>query len=77
MIVKEASTPNNFGNRGYLGFEHITLVPIQTKLIDTTILTKEELEWINSYHKEVLSKVGPLLSGKELEYLQRETQPIN
>src|SRR4051794_11168177 len=44
LLVRQVKTPNNFGDRDYLGFEHITLVPIQAKLIDTTLLSPSEYE---------------------------------
>jgi len=77
VIVREAETPNNFGN-GYLCFEHVTMCPIQTKLIDFSILTTQEKEWLNSYHAETLKKVGPLLRNdpRALEWLERECSPV-
>ncbi|KAG2058192.1 Creatinase/aminopeptidase [Suillus hirtellus] len=77
VIVREAETPNNFGN-GYLCFEHVTMCPIQTKLIDFSILTAQEKEWLNSYHAETLEKVGPLLRNdlRALEWLGRECSPV-
>ncbi|KAI9193136.1 peptidase M24, structural domain-containing protein [Polychytrium aggregatum] len=78
ILVKEVETPNNFGGVGYLGFEHVTLVPIQRRLIKVELLTPEERDWVNSYHQEILQKVSPLLSenGLALEWLKRETLPI-
>jgi Xaa-Pro aminopeptidase len=77
VIVQEAKTPNNFGN-GYLCFEHVTMCPIQTKLIDFSILTVQEKEWLNSYHAETLEKVGPLLRNdlRALQWLERECSPV-
>ena len=78
MIVKEAVTPNQFGGVQFLGFEHVTLVPIQTKLIDKALLTVEEIEWINNYHRKCLEQVGPMLDKSEpgFKWLERETRPI-
>ncbi|KAG1849688.1 peptidase M24, structural domain-containing protein [Suillus subalutaceus] len=77
VIVREADTPNNFGN-GYLCFEHVTMCPIQTKLIDFSVLTAQEKEWLNSYHAETLEKVGPLLRNdlRALQWLERECSPV-
>ncbi|KAG1815096.1 peptidase M24, structural domain-containing protein [Suillus subaureus] len=77
VIVREAETPNNFGN-GYLCFEHVTMCPIQTKLIDFSVLTAQEKEWLNSYHAETLEKVGPLLRNdlRALQWLERECSPV-
>jgi len=62
-IVKKLDTPNNFGNKGYLGFEHITLCPVQVKLIDVELLDDVERAWVRDYHAEVLEKVGKELRG--------------
>lgn len=77
VIVREAKTPNNFGN-GYLCFEHVTMCPIQTKLIDFSVLTAQEKEWLNLYHAETLEKVGPLLRNdlRALQWLERECSPV-
>ncbi|KIJ63046.1 hypothetical protein HYDPIDRAFT_182399 [Hydnomerulius pinastri MD-312] len=78
VIVREAKTPNNFGN-GYLGFERVTMCPIQTSLIDYSILTAEEKAWLNNYHAEVEQKVAPLLQDKDeraLAWLKKQCQPV-
>ncbi|KAF8120222.1 peptidase M24, structural domain-containing protein [Boletus edulis] len=79
VVVREIETPNNFGKIGYLGFERVTMCPIQTSLINLSLLTLEEKKWLNEYHAEVESKVGPLLEGKDaraLAWLKRECQPV-
>lgn len=76
LLVREARTEHNFGGTGYLTFENITMVPIQKKLIDLALMTKDEVDWINTYHAEVWSKVGPLLEGPALDWLRRETSPL-
>ncbi|CAL4122456.1 unnamed protein product [Meganyctiphanes norvegica] len=78
-IVK-ANTPYNHRNRGFLTFKLVTLVPIQTKLVDPSMLNREEIDWLNAYHTETREKVGPLLLAKghkdSYDWLVRETQPI-
>ncbi|CAK9807708.1 Xaa-Pro aminopeptidase ApepP [Anthophora quadrimaculata] len=80
LIVK-ANTPYNHKNRGFLTFETVTLVPIQTKLLDVSLLTDHEIEYLNNYHARCLNTLKPLLQGPEnaqaLEWLERETQPIS
>ncbi|KIJ15105.1 hypothetical protein PAXINDRAFT_169294 [Paxillus involutus ATCC 200175] len=76
VIVCEVETPNNFGN-GYLGFERVTMCPIQTSLIDYAILTAEEKKWLNDYHAEVARKVGPLLQDEcALAWLVKQCQAV-
>ncbi|KAL7748540.1 hypothetical protein RI367_005950 [Sorochytrium milnesiophthora] len=78
LVVRDANTPDNFGDRGYLGFEPVTVVPMQKKLIKTDLLTSVERDWINSYHKLCWEKVSPLLKSDTLayEYLKREVAPL-
>lgn len=80
VCVKNAPTANNFGGKGYLEFENFTMCPIQTKLIDFQLLSRDEKDWLNKYHQEVLAKVRPELEqhGDEraLLYLQRECEPV-
>ncbi|XP_067012527.2 xaa-Pro aminopeptidase ApepP isoform X2 [Anabrus simplex] len=75
-----SSAPHNFQDRGYLTFETITLVPIQTKMLDRTLLTEEEVSYLNDYHKECREKVGSLLKkqhqNEAYDWLFRETEPI-
>ncbi|XP_059473876.1 xaa-Pro aminopeptidase 1 [Neocloeon triangulifer] len=66
----------NFKDRGFLTFEDVTVVPLQTKMFLKSLLTPEEVSYVNEYHAKCLELVGPLLKGDALQWLQRETQPI-
>ena len=74
VIVRPATTPNNFGNKGYLTFEHLTMCPIQVSLVDPLLLTKEDKQWLNDYHAEVEKKLAPLLEKdpRAAAWLQRQ-----
>ncbi|KAJ7931330.1 peptidase M24, structural domain-containing protein [Mycena leptocephala] len=78
VLVRKVDTPNNFGDKGFLGFEHVTMCPIQTKLIDRTVFTAEEVRWLNDYHTEIFEKVSGLLKNdpRALEWLKRECAAI-
>ncbi|KAI8904411.1 peptidase M24, structural domain-containing protein [Gorgonomyces haynaldii] len=78
LLVKKVSTPNRFGNQDYLGFEHVTCAPIQTKLVDKSLLTPTEIKWLNDYNKFCFERVSPLLKKDEPAYqwLVKETQSI-
>ena len=41
-----AQTKNEFNGNIWLGFERLTCVPIQTRLVDPDMLTKDEKQWI-------------------------------
>ncbi|KAL4254344.1 putative Xaa-Pro aminopeptidase P [Abortiporus biennis] len=74
VIVRKVETRNNFGNKGFLGFEHVTMCPIHKNLIEKDLMTAAEWKWLNDYHKEVYEKVSPLLKGDEraLKWLEKE-----
>ncbi len=65
---------NEYGQ--FLKFEPITYFPIDTAGILTELMTDEELEWLNNYHRTVCEKLSPGLSGKELQWLKDHTQPV-
>ncbi|CAM0873752.1 unnamed protein product [Alopecurus aequalis] len=76
LIVKEADTKYNFGQKGYLSFEHITWAPYQTKLINTALMTPAEIEWVNSYHSDCRKILESYLNEQEKEWLRKATEPI-
>jgi len=59
--VVEKKLKHNYGNRGYLGFEVVTMAPLCKELIVPQLLSTEEVDWINDYHSEVFEKVGSYL----------------
>ncbi|CAA6659117.1 unnamed protein product [Spirodela intermedia] len=77
LYVKEAETPNCFGGIAYLGFEKLTFVPFQGKLIDLSLLSAMEVRWLNDYHSQVWEKVSPLLDGPALKWLWDNTRPLS
>uniref|UniRef100_A0A915AB89 Xaa-Pro aminopeptidase 1 n=1 Tax=Parascaris univalens TaxID=6257 RepID=A0A915AB89_PARUN len=68
------------GAENYLTFEPLTYVPVQKSLIDKTLLTQKEVEWLDAYHRTCLSKVGEYLlkDGKkeEYEWLEKACSPL-
>ncbi|EPS62520.1 hypothetical protein M569_12270, partial [Genlisea aurea] len=76
LLVKEADTEYNFGEKGYLTFDHITWAPYQKKLMDIRLLGPEEIDWLNNYHAECREILSPFLNDSELEWLRRATEPV-
>ncbi|WP_298471144.1 aminopeptidase P family protein [uncultured Erythrobacter sp.] len=60
----------------YLGFETLTFVPLDRKLIDKTLLTESEIAWVDEYHAKVRALIAPQLSGDDLAWLERETEAL-
>ena len=59
-----------------LGFETLTFAPIERRLIDAEMLDPEEVIWLNCYHAHVLARIGPTLSGSDLDWLREACAPI-
>ena len=59
------------GERPMLGFETLTLAPIDRRLIEVSLLSGEERGWLNDYHARVLKEIGDFLSGAELAWLRK------
>ena len=78
ILVKEVETVHQFGDKPYLGFEHVTMVPYCRKLIDESLLTRREKNWLNEYHADIYAKTkGFFKEGSlALKWLERETTPI-
>jgi Xaa-Pro aminopeptidase len=67
VVTPAADIPG--GERPMLGFEQLTLAPIDRRLVDKALLTAEELDQLNAYHAQVLAKIGPLLDGEAKGWL--------
>ncbi|WP_419827351.1 aminopeptidase P family protein [Sphingomonas sp.] len=59
-----------------LGFETLTLAPIDRRLIDLALLTPAERDWIDAYHARVLAEIGPLVPADVADWLGRAAAPL-
>lgn len=77
VMVTETETRFKFGDKPYLGFEHVTMVPMCRKLVDVGLLSGGEREWLNKYHREVLEKTAKFFEGdaRTRQWLERECAP--
>lgn len=60
----------------FYAFETITLCPFDRSLFQTAIMTPEEIDWVNAYHKMVYDRLAPALSASEREWLSAATAPL-
>lgn len=74
LMVVEPWQNTDFGR--FLQFRTMTLFPIDITLLDTSIMTAAEIEWINNYHKMVCDRLTPLLTPDEAEWMKHKTQPL-
>ena len=61
----------------YFGFENLTWAPIDRTLVDTSLLTREELRWWDDYHAQVEAILAPQLQGEVLAWLRQACQPLS
>ena len=56
----------------WLTFETLTLCFYDTNLIEMSLMTEDEIDWLNAYHVRVYKEVAPLLNADEAKYLARK-----
>uniref|UniRef100_A0A4W4G355 X-prolyl aminopeptidase (aminopeptidase P) 2, membrane-bound n=1 Tax=Electrophorus electricus TaxID=8005 RepID=A0A4W4G355_ELEEL len=75
IFVSDISSPNV-----YLTFETVSLVPYDRKLINTSMLSPEQLQWLNTYYQTIRAKMGPALMGQGLtevhDWMIKNTEPF-
>jgi len=74
VLVVEKKVPG--AEQTMLGFETLTFSPIERDLIDPSMLSEKEREWLNAYHAQVLAIVGPQLEGEDRSWLEAKCAPI-
>lgn len=67
-------TETEFGQ--FLHFETITYCPIDTRLIEPSLLDQTEIDWLNSYHSQVYAELKDRVEGAALEWLTERTKAI-
>ncbi|KAF4911630.1 putative Xaa-Pro aminopeptidase P [Colletotrichum viniferum] len=77
-MVTEVKTKHFFGDKPYLGFEHVTMVPYCQNLIEPSLLTAEEKKWLNAHNADIFQKTRDFFTHDPLTlaWLTRETQPL-
>jgi Xaa-Pro aminopeptidase len=75
QVVHEAR-PVPGGDRDMLGFETLTLAPLDRRLILPGLLSEQEWIWLDRYHARVLAEVGPLLDEEDRAWLAEACKPL-
>ncbi|XP_063404101.1 xaa-Pro aminopeptidase 1-like isoform X1 [Mytilus trossulus] len=78
MVVKKR-TKYQFMDSVFLGFETLTLVPYEPTLIDFSLMSPAQIDWMNIYHNKVQREIGPLIVNDTLAtaWLRARTVPVN
>lgn len=74
LVLVVPAFETEFGK--FLNFETLTLFPIDQDLIDVDMLTDQEIEWINNYHKMVYEQLSPNLNEEERAWLELKCSEI-
>ena len=76
MVNKRVVQPveTEFGD--FLNFETVTYCPIDTRLIEPSLLTQIEVDWLNDYHRQVYAELKDCIDGAAFEWLSERTQAI-
>lgn len=64
------------GERAMLGFETLTLAPIDRTVIEVGLLSDDERVWLDEYHARVREEIGPLVDGAARVWLDTATAPL-
>lgn len=74
LLIKDYQT-TEFGK--FLQMESLTLCPIDLTPVDFSMLQPEEIEWLDTYHRDAFEKLSPYLEGEDLEWLREATRPVD
>ena len=74
LLIKDYQA-TEFGK--FLQMESLTLCPIDLTPVDFSMLQPEEIEWLDTYHRDVFEKLSPYLEGEDLEWLREATRPVD
>jgi len=74
----ELTTAKTPGKKAFVGFEQLTHVPIQKKMVVAELLTPHEVSWLDAYHQRVWERVSPRLDedSEGWRWLREATAPL-
>ena len=76
MCVKAVTTRRSFGDRPWFGFERLTTVPIQMRMVECKLLSQEEKDWLKAHNALCRDKLEPILKAardkRALKYLAKQ-----
>ena len=73
-VVKDGCS-DEFGQ--FYRFDPLTMCPINTAAIDVSMLSRQEIAWLNAYHAKVFEQLSPMLEEAEVKWLRNATAPIH
>ena len=74
LILCRKAEKTEYGQ--FMRFEFVTFVPIDLDAIDKSLMRPEDVEMLNTYHREVYEKISPYLTAEEADWLREATREI-
>ena len=74
VLSRDYKHTEEFGD--FMNFEVLTLFPYDSKLIDLSMLSDEEIAWINNYHDTVRERLTPYLNDEQKAWLNEKTKKL-
>ncbi len=74
VLVEKRAIPG--AEREMYGFETLTFAPIDLAPVEKSLLTAEEIAWLDAYHAEVRTKIGPMVDAETRAWLEEATRTI-
>jgi Xaa-Pro aminopeptidase len=74
LVLNTVADTTEFGE--FLGFETLTLCPIDTRCIDRSLLRADEVAWVDAYHATVRARLAPHVEGEAAAWLVQRTEAL-
>lgn len=75
-VCEAPALPGGDAHRKYLGFETLTWVPLDRRLIDAGLMSRDEVAWVDEYHRIVLDKLVPDLDAVTQQWVTAACAPL-
>ena len=63
VVKKTEELPKHPAGKTWLGFETLTLIPFDRRLINSNLFSIDEKKWLDAYHKRVFTEISPILEN--------------
>ncbi len=76
LVLVEPASAIAGGEIEMHGFATLTLAPFDRRLVEVDLLSGEERDWLNVYHRNVLAEIGPLVDAAVRDWLEAACAPV-
>jgi Xaa-Pro aminopeptidase len=76
LVVVQPADGAGDGGADMLGFETLTLAPIDRALVERRLMAADEIGWLDAYHARVRETLTPLVDADTAGWLAEATRPL-